>query len=128
MCFAGGQNDPSGGTEHIGGELRRDVRTPCSGEVTPQSQGCVPEASEARAWCATGKGNIMCGDQSDHVLQHWTIDISIDEHEGLTHEEHSCVNGKRLTAQQGSIRPRPRVPRSAMNSQSLTLSDLGSEC
>lgn len=34
---------------------------------------------------ATGKGsNIMCGDQSDHVLQHWTVDISIDEHEGLT--------------------------------------------
>lgn len=29
---------------------------------------------------ATGKGsNIMCGDQSDHVLQHWTVDISIDE-------------------------------------------------
>lgn len=26
----------------------------------------------------------MCGDQSDHVLQHWTVDISIDEHEGLT--------------------------------------------
>lgn len=34
---------------------------------------------------ATGKGsNIMCGDQSDHVLQHWTVDISIDEYEGLT--------------------------------------------
>lgn len=34
---------------------------------------------------ATGKGsNIMCGDQSDHVLQHWTVDISIDEHKGLT--------------------------------------------
>lgn len=33
---------------------------------------------------ATGKGsNIMCGDQSDHVLQHWTVDISIDEHEWI---------------------------------------------
>ena len=26
----------------------------------------------------------MSSDQSDHVLKNWTVDMSIDEHEGLT--------------------------------------------
>ncbi len=65
---------------------------------------------------ATGKGsNIMCGDQSDHVLQHWTVDISIDEHEGLTRAKARLrVGGKRnwwvLAWQAQSGRPqRPEI-------------------
>lgn len=71
---------------------------------------------------ATGKGsNIMCGDQSDHVLQHWTVDISIDEHEGLTRAKARLRWRKRnwwVLAWQGSIRPTATSPRSAMNSRS----------
>lgn len=78
---------------------------------------------------ATGKGsNIMCGDQSDHVLQHWTVDISIDEHEGLTRAKARLRWRKRnwwVLAWQGSIRPTATSPRSAMNSVARALSDLG---
>lgn len=75
-------NDPSGR------DFRPYRRAPArwsdlSVEVTPQSQRCI--MTSELSLVATGKGsNIMCGDQSDHVLQHWTVDISIDEHEGLT--------------------------------------------
>lgn len=82
---------------------------------------------------ATGKGsNIMCGDQSDHVLQHWTVDISIDEHEGLTRAKARLRWRKRnwwVLAWQGSIRPTATSPRSAMNSRSPEpCPTWGSEC
>lgn len=86
---------------------------------------------------ATGKGsNIMCGDQSDHVLQHWTVDISIDEHEGLTRakarlrwREKELVGVGLARLNPGSIRPTATSPRSAMNSRSPEpCPTWGSEC
>lgn len=82
---------------------------------------------------ATGKGsNIMCGDQSDHVLQHWTVDISIDEHEGLTRAKARLRWREKELVGVGLARLNPadrNVPRSAMNSRSPEpCPTWGSEC
>ncbi len=86
-------------------------------------------AEPGRHWKGS---NIMCGDQSDHVLQHWTVDISIDEHEGLTRAKARLRWREKELVGVGLARLNPadrNVPEIGDElSVARALSDLGSEC